>query len=283
MTLTPIFAPYSQTYSQREPYITAAEYAAAPTGISLSTLQPGGTAQQQADALQSAIARGSAWVDQICHQILAATLEVVTGQYQVQNGLVMVTMKQSPVIAVYAMSLGLSPVTMTPLLTNPGIDITSKIVKIPLPGSLYGNNPVRASVTYVAGFANNLLTTPVIAAVGTLPLDGVLGITPGMTLTINDPGQTEIVTVLSVGTTTIALVSPTKFAHASGVNVSALPAEVKQAAILLTTATIKTRASEAIVLQSSRSTPTMRQPLAAGKQTEENDARMLLNDHIRVA
>lgn len=283
MTLTPIFAPYSQTYSQREPYITAAEYAAAPTGISLSTLAPGSTDQQQADALQSAIARGSAWVDQICHQILAATLEVVTGQYRVQDGMVMVIMKQSPVIAVYSMALGLSVLSMKPLIVDPGIDIGSKIVRIPLPGTLYGNNPVRASVSYVAGFANCLLTSAVAAGVGHLPLDGVLGITPGMTLTISDPGFTEIVTVLSVGTTSIDLAAITQFAHAKGVNVSALPAEVKQAAILLTTATIKTRASEAIVLQSSRSTPTVKQPISAGRQTEEHDATVMLNDHIRVA
>ena len=283
MTLTPIFAPYSQTYSQREPYITAAEYAAAPTGISLSTLAPGSTDQQQADALQSAIARGSAWVDQICHQILAATLEVVTGQYRVQDGMVMVIMKQSPVIAVYSMALGLSVLSMKPLIVDPGIDIGSKIVRIPLPGTLYGNNPVRASVSYVAGFANCLLTSAVTAGVGHLPLDGVLGITPGMTLTISDPGFTEIVTVLSVGTTSIDLAAITQFAHAKGVNVSALPAEVKQAAILLTTATIKTRASEAIVLQSSRSTPTVKQPISAGRQTEEHDATVMLNDHIRVA
>ena len=283
MTLTPIFAPYSQTYSQREPYITPAEYAAAPTGINLSTLQPGATSLQLADALQSAIARGSAWADQICHQILAATLEVVTGQYRVQNGMVMVTMKQSPIIAVYSMSLGLSPTTMTPLTTDPGIDIGAKVVQIPLPGYLYGNNPVRASVSYVAGFANNLLTAATVLGVSTLPLDGVLGITPGMTLTINDPGQIEIVTVLSVGTSSIALAAPTRFAHAKGVNVSALPAEIKQAVILLTTATIKTRASEAIVLQSSRSTPTTKQAIAPGRQTEERDAMVLLNDHIRVA
>ena len=283
MTLTPIFAPYSQTYSQREPYITAAEYAAAPTGINLSTLQPGATSLQLADALQSAIARGSAWVDQICHQILAATLEVVTGQYRVQDGMVMVIMKQSPVIAVYSMALGLSVLSMKPLIVDPGIDIGSKIVRIPLPGTLYGNNPVRASVSYVAGFANCLLTSAVTAGVGHLPLDGVLGITPGMTLTISDPGFTEIVTVLSVGTTSIDLAAITQFAHAKGVNVSALPAEVKQAAILLTTATIKTRASEAIVLQSSRSTPTVKQPISAGRQTEEHDATVMLNDHIRVA
>ena len=283
MTLTPIFAPYSQTYAQRENYITAAEYAAAPTGISLSTLLPNGTAQQVSDALNSAIARGSAWADQICHQILAATLEVVTGRYRVQNGMVMVPMKQSPVIAIYSMSLGLSPATMVPLTADPGIDIGSKVVQIPLPGSLYGNNPVRASVSYVAGFANSQLTAALAVGVSTLPLDGVLGIVPGMTLTINDPGSSEMVTVLTIGTSTITLAAPIKFAHAKGVNVSALPAEIKQAVILLTTATIKTRASEAYVLQSSRSTPNTKQTVAPGRQTEESDARVLLNDHIRVA
>lgn len=283
MTLTPIFAPYSQTYAQRESYISAAEYAAAPTGISLSTLLPGGTSQQLADALQSAIARGSAWADQICHQILAATLEVVVGQYRVQNNMVMVPMKQSPVISIQAMSLGLSPTSMVALTTDPGIDIGTKVVQIPLPVRLLGSNPVRAVVTYVAGFANGSLTAALTVGVNTLPLDGVLGIAPGMTLTINDPGLTEIVTVLSVGVSSIVLLAPTRFAHVKGVNVSALPAEVKQAVILLTTATIKTRASEAIVLQSSRSTPTTRQPVASTRQTEESDARTLLNDHIRVA
>ena len=283
MTLTPIFAPYSQTYAQREPYITAAEYTAAPTGINLATLQPGGSVQDQADALQSAILRGSAWVDQICHQILAATLEVVTGQYQVQNGMVMVIMKQSPVIAVYAMSLGLSPATMTAILVDPGIDIGEKIVQIPLPGSLYGKNPVRGSVTYIAGFANGVTTAAVSVAATVLPLDGVLGIVPGMTLTINDPGQTEVVTVASVGVASVTVALPIRFAHATKTNVSALPAAVKQATILLTTATIKTRASEAIVMQSSRSTPSTKQAVAPGRQTEENDAKVLLNDFIRVA
>ena len=68
-------AAYTSTYTTRVPYLTVDEYKAAPTGVDVDQLIPGGTTAQNTAALADAIARGSSWADQICHQVLACTAQ----------------------------------------------------------------------------------------------------------------------------------------------------------------------------------------------------------------
>ena len=50
------------------------------------------------------------------------------------------------------------------------------------------------------------------------------------------------------GSTTIPVVSPLQYAHASGISVSALPAAVKEAAILVTSAYLKIRGDASLTM-----------------------------------
>lgn len=279
----PAFAPYSSTYATRQPYITAAEYTASPTGMSVTDIAPGQSTQVNADALLQTIARASSRVDEMCDQILAATIETEVGLWQVQNGMVMIPVQQSPVIAVYQVALGESVSTMAPIYDYSNVDIGRKVVQVPFGGIGFG--PIRASITYVAGFANSSITaaTTVTGLPATISVDSILGIVAGMSLTIFDPGATEVVTVALVNGGSIVTVNPLQHAHAVGVNISALPARVKQATVLLTTALLKTRAAQAIVLHSSRTTPQTQQATAPGMHNEEIVAKELLRGLGRVA
>jgi hypothetical protein len=60
------------------------------------------------------------------------------------------------------------------------------------------------------------------------------------------------VTVLSAAGTALTLTAVTAFGHAAGVSISALPPDVKQAVISITSALIKSRGSDAVVMQSLR-------------------------------
>ena len=274
----PVFAPYSQTYAAREPYITPAEYLASPTGMSTSDIVPGGDAITNADALRQTIARASSWADEICDQILAATMETEVGTWQVRNGMIMVPVTQTPVIAVYGISTG--PIaTMTLLADYSGVEIGRTVVRVPS-GMLTA--PTRTSITYVAGFANSIMTATSTAGATVLALDNPLGMIAGQTVTIYDPSQTETIVIASVTATGITTLAPMKFAHAIGVNVSALPARAKQAVVLLTTSLLKTKAAQAMVLHSVRATPQTQQSTAPGRTSEEVDARELLRSMNRV-
>lgn len=254
MTVT---SPIVSTYSSRIPYLTPQEYIASPTGVDTGNLVPTGTTQQNADALVQTIARASNWVDTECRKVLAATLDTQAGRYRVRaDGTIRVALDFTPILQITSVQAGLTPSTMATItdLSNAWID--RKVATIPLWGlSVAPGNPYASSdrmfavVQYVNGYANCLLTAVAPANTTTLTVDSALGIVAGQQLTIYDPGSTEAVTVATVTGNTITLTSPTVSAHLANVAVSALPPAIKQATVLLTSALIKTRGDDAIVMQ----------------------------------
>lgn len=281
---TPIYAPFSQSYATREPYITQAEYIASPTGMDVSQLVPGGTVQQNSDTLDQTIDRASSAADMMCNQILAATLEVQADNYRIQpDGSILIACDQSPIFAIYGLSFNGVAVTDLSALTSAAI--SRKVVQIPaaiVANATPTNGYVHAALTYIAGYANSIMTAPSIVGDVTQTFDNTLGFAPGMIVKVNDPGATETRTVLSVTATTVTYTAPLAYPHAAGVNVSALPPAVKQAVVLLTTALIKTRGDAAFVFASTRETPDQKQGIAPGIPDELMDAQMLLANFTRV-
>jgi len=260
-------APYVTTYASRTPYLTLAEWLAAPTAIDVTNLIPGGNQAQQNQAITNQIERASSWVDRICFQVLAATTDTTSGRFLVNRwGAVRVPLPRKPILEVSAVSVGFTPSTMTALSSLADVEISPHgVVTIPVyttnPPVTYGSSFGSGSrplvnVTWVNGWPNTTLAGATIVGASSLTVTSALGVYPGTTLTVYDvstTGGTEHVTVASsyvTGSTTLPLVAPMGFAHATGISVSNLPPVVKEATILLTTALIQTRGADALVLGS---------------------------------
>jgi hypothetical protein len=249
-----------------EPYITIAEYRQAPTGIDTTTLVRGDEAATIAE-LGNIIYRASSWADMICYGslgTLAATIDVDAGRVMVtSDGLLKIHPRQAPVRELMGLSFGAVPNSMTAMTDLSGAWVEDQSISISLNGvttSFFGSlgfsdvRPGRfvyATWTYIAGWPNTTLTVAANAGDLLLNVGSSTGAIPGSTITIYDGAQTEQVTVVApytAGATTINVSSGLKFAHPQlGVSVSAFPASVKQAVILLTSELIRTRGQVSLV------------------------------------
>lgn len=253
----PIFAPYVPTYANRTPYITPAEFSSAGTGVNVSQIIPGASTVANADALAQIIARASSIADDFCHQVLAATVDTVSGAYRVQrDGTLKVSAPFTPVVSVNQIQLGREPSALTELSDLSKVWIDQKIITIPLAGFQarggYWSRPDRmfAVIQYVNGWANTLTTDAVGKSTSVIPVLSTVGIAPGMQMTVYDigNGQSEQIIVASTTDTTITTATPLSFVHDTGVAVSALPPFVKQAVVHITAGLIKSRGVQAIVM-----------------------------------
>lgn len=254
------------THKFSTPYLTLAEYKNAPTAIDFDNLVWNSQDPDVQDAeLANVIARASSWCDTECNQVLAATTETENMRTRItQDGTLRVHPRYNPIIALLAFSYGNPTTQMNPAEPSLAWIEDSQIV---IPAGNLGFNytyqgPLQfglpatprsemfVNLTYVAGYAN---TTIVSASAGntTFVVSDPTGIIAGMTLQIYDGFSSELITVASnhtYGSATVALASPLLYNHASGVSVSALPPAIKQAAILVTTAMLKVRGDNSMVM-----------------------------------
>lgn len=92
--------------------------------------------------------------------------------------------------------------------------------------------------TYLAGYPNTLLTGAVTAGATSIPIADAIGIVPGQSMKVFDPGSDEPVTVSSTwvpttGPATLQLASPLLYAHPNyyPVRVSAMGHDIFQATV----------------------------------------------------
>lgn len=262
----PVTAPYVPSYASYTSYLTVNEFLAEPTGVDVSQLLPGvATAAAQNAVLTRLIARASSQADVICHKILAATLDVQSGEYQVKSdGTIRVTVDNTPLIQVTDVKVGNMAGQLSSLSDLSGCRIGKKVVRVPVATfnstfSLLSATPSRsgwlfADTTYVNGYAHTLTAAGSIAGAMSIQVANPLGIFPGLPLTIYDGTangvNTEQVIVASsyVSGTTIPLASPALNGHAPGCSVSALPGFVREAVLSLSTMLVKTRGSNSFVM-----------------------------------
>jgi hypothetical protein len=265
--VNPAVALYVPAYASRSAYITPAEYTASPTGVNVSQLVVGGDQTDNANALSLTIARASSLADSYCYQVLAATTDVQAGRWKVtREGTLKVPLAFTPVVAVTNVSVGWSPSQMTSLTDLSDVWVGRKVAEIPVWGVQFpaqlptsrraaSGGLLYGAVSYINGYANTTLTSPATAGATTIVVDSPLGLYPGIPLTVHDPSAKEPIVVASVAGNTVTLAAPLVSAHVAGTNVSALPESIKQAVVLLTSALIKTRGSDALVMGSMRSQP----------------------------
>ena len=110
---------------------------------------------------------------------------------------------------------------------------------------------VYVRYTYINGYANSILDANASAGDSAVVVDDPTGIVPGEWMTIFDGANTERVEVsdsYSIGSTTVTLNSPLLFAHVTGVGISSLPAAIKEAAIVMTSAFLKIRGDASLTM-----------------------------------
>lgn len=257
------------TYTTRQfsaPYLTVDEYKQAPTAIDWTNIVVGGNLSAQEAELSNVITRASSWVDQFCNQILGATLDAEQQRTRVKgDGTLKIHPRYWPVVSLESFQFG----TLNNLQTLPDCSVAwvdEQTIVVPYAGASLNwsssgplgfgfpyteGRELYVKYTYVNGYANTLLAANVSAGGSTITVDSGLGIVAGQSLNIYEAENSEMVTVSTsyvYGSTTVPLASPLVYAHNAGVSVSALPAAVKEATILATTAFIKVRGDNALVM-----------------------------------
>jgi len=188
-------------------YVTPREFRSAPTGVDVSQLVPGGDAPTNAAALVMQLQRASAYADNFCQKVLAATVDTQAGQYRVQRDamgpVIKVPLNFTPIVAVSGVSVGDTPSAVAPLTDLSNIWIGPKTVTVPIlgSGSPFASFSGRkyATVEYVNGWANTALTAGANPGAMSITVASALGVMPGQQLNIQNATQAETVTVALVG------------------------------------------------------------------------------------
>jgi hypothetical protein len=245
------------------PYLTIAEYKTAPTAVDVSNLVPGAPPATQDSELANVISRASGWVDNLASQILAATVNTEARRLRTRrDGTLVVHPDSWPILEVRDLQYGSSPAGLTQLsdlsglwieeqqfvVTFAGVQAVTSVGPLQL-GGLGPGEPLLVRYTYVNGWPNTTLQSAAAAAATSIVVADTTGIYAGTRLVLDSGSVEEQVTVQTTPTTTtVALAAPLASGHQAGVSATALPPQVKEATILLCSALIKTRGTEALVM-----------------------------------
>ena len=258
-------SPITRQYST--PYLSLNEFKSAPTALDYGNIVAGGNQSAQDAELSNAITRASSWVDQYCNQVIGATTDTEQQRVRIRpDGTIRLHPKYFPVVALTSFSYGWNPNELTTAtdcsmawleeqeIIFPYANLsTSYSSQGPLsfgtPGSSRAETFVRYS--YINGYANTALASNAAAGATSITVTNGEGIVPGQGLKIFDGASTENIVVASTytfGSTTVPLVSGLLYAHTAPASVSALPAAVKEATILVTSAYLKIRGDASMVM-----------------------------------
>lgn len=243
------------------PYLTIDEYKRAPTGVDLHGIS-GSTSEERDQELANVIARASGLVNVICKQNLAATTDIEQGRVRMdRSGEIFVATYRWPIIEVTELQVGSSPSNMAAVsLDEIFIEHSSFTVAQASLGLGSSQGPLQFSAvrpttrafakwTYTNGWPCTTFRLAASSGAATLPLVNVDGIHTGTELTIYDGERTETVIVTGEPSGGNVPVTTTTEDHDAGINISSLPPAVKEAAILTTSALIKLRGNQAMVMR----------------------------------
>jgi hypothetical protein len=268
-------ATYTTPYGAH-PYLTTDEYRAAPTSVDTTNLVPGGIEGDQDVALANLILRASSWADTFCDQVLAATLNIETARVRADRmGMLHIHPKNWPILEVRDVQWGPWPNQLTSAVDFSSLWIEEQEFHIPMgssslmtslgplqfSGNVPSGQPLFVRYSYVNSWPDTITTSaPGSAGATALTVANATGIYGGIAATatqtvpsgsslgIFDGQYSESIQVASIAGNVLTLQSPTTQPHTSNVVVTALPAAVKQAIVLLTSSLVKTRGTEAIVM-----------------------------------
>lgn len=241
------------------PYIDAATFQQAPTGIDPDTLVFGGDTQTQNAELENILERASRWVDNVCRQRLAAT----TDQEQIRvrpnrYGQLELYPKNFPIIALLEaawLDLNLGAAAEFNTITISESQLLDRAILIYdrsyMQWRRWGAQGLLVQFQYENGYAHTTLATDASPDASAVTVESAVGI--GSTtlgagawnlsseLVILDGASREPVTVTAVNGTTLTLAAPLVNAHTAGALVTAIPQDVQQTTIDFAAYLIKTR------------------------------------------
>lgn len=253
------------------PYLTNEQFKLAPTPVAWNTLVPEGTPQECEVALTQLILRASAWVDSICQQVLAATIDTEQRQVSVNRwGQIILHPRYQPVTQLVDLWTGTTPVNLIEAQSLSGCAVEPKRIIIAALGGINttsmqgpiqfggwaapGGYPTYVRYSYINGYPVTTIAPGTTAAAGTQQITVVnpVGIIPSFTpLTIRD-GYSEPIAVTAVNGSVLSLASPLANTHLPGAAVTALPDDVEEAVILACTGLAKTRGNMALIAASTQ-------------------------------
>lgn len=252
-------------YARVRPYLTIQEWKDAPTGVDPTNLIIGSTQTGQDAQLAAVILRASSYANLICGQMLAATTDTEVGRIIInRRGEIIVHPYCWPILEVKQVQAGpagggQSSLTTLDLSTiwidrqyfvvAPGVNFTTNVGPLQFSASAY-NTRLDCTWTYVNGYPVTTLSAQATSGQATIQVADTTGIYAGTELQIYDDtvGNESVVVAATPTTSTVTLTANLAFTHASGLPVSSLPPAIKQAVILLTSALIRTRGNESIVM-----------------------------------
>lgn len=230
------------------PFVTTASFAAHPTFLDLNNLRSGDSSlADQTDELNNILLMASNWANDFCRMPLHAHTQVENGRIRPDRwGRLFVYPDHKPVRSVSSIAWGYTIGGLN-VFTNPTVFVEDGAMIIyqlsaagyswsgPLQfGVPVGDMPLYVTTTYVAGYANTILTANAAQAATSISVQDPTGILPGDVMRIWEPGKEEAITVSSAyvqGANPVTLASGLANAHTSGAGVSAFPAEVHLAVI----------------------------------------------------
>jgi hypothetical protein len=248
------------------PYITVAEYKAAPTAIDYDNLVVGGTASAQNAELANVILRASSFMDEYLNQNLNASTQVENQRTRMTSqGFIALHPNNNPIISLQSFAYGTDPNSLTTLSDCSKAWFEDQQIIIPLSqlsttyssqGALsFGvaaapRQPIFTTFQYTSGYVNNLIASAT-AGASSMTVQTADGIVAGMKMRIYDGALSETVQVATsytYGSTTVPLASALAYTHVSGVSFGNLPATIKEACILITTAFLKVRGDNSLTM-----------------------------------
>ncbi|UJF36634.1 hypothetical protein [Paenibacillus hexagrammi] len=270
-----------------KPYLTVDEYKRVPSAINVSNLDyfsgiSDATAQDS--ELANVIERASAWVDSYCTApdgFWASEVTETRSTFITRDGYLRVRPNNFPINELKSIKYRNYPTQPwnivdtanveqferyfeTPLLISPfGTPMFGyPIGSYPVSGQTYvpyvsptdaanlQDVKVTIQYTYVKGYAHTLLASDAFAGTSEITVVDPTGIKVGTELTIYDGGHQERIKAATtpVGNV-VTLTQPLTSDHASGVGVSAIPADIKQACILMVNYFLKERGVNSITIE----------------------------------
>lgn len=286
-------------------YLTVKEFKQAPTAIDTSNLDQSaiGNSQAQDSALLNVIRRASSWVDNICmlNTLEATTTTELKEVHVGKSGRLNIHVDNTPILSLTNISYRLYPgqdyIAIDPSFVQVfdnwfsvyqfNSDVLSPNLQLqpwnygytsPYSRQLISDTPLSVKYTYKNGYMNTTLTNAAVIGDTVIQLVNPDGAYEGLRFTIFDGASEENCEVLSVSGDQVTLKRPLMFAHDTDVSVSALPASIKQATLLLTSYLIKERGSLAVTMNETVVSGTA---MSYNKNSDIEIAKELLRPFIR--